>query len=54
LKTDCGTYIETKERKGIPPTAVQTIIVWVQADPARTKQVLEKIDWNVLKKLIQN
>ncbi|MGA3286881.1 MAG: hypothetical protein ABSD46_05625 [Bacteroidota bacterium] len=54
LKTDGGTYIETKERNGIPSTAVQTIIVWVQADPARTKQVLEKIDWNVLKKLIQN
>jgi hypothetical protein len=54
LKTDGGTYIETKAQKGIPSTAVQTIIVWVQADPARAKQVLEKIDWNVLKKLIQN
>ena len=54
LKTDGGTYIETKAQKGIPSIAVQTIIVWVQADPARAKQVLEKIDWNVLKKLIQN
>jgi hypothetical protein len=54
LKTDGGTYIETKAQKGIPSTAVQTIIVWVQADPARAKQILKKIDWNVLKKLIQN
>jgi hypothetical protein len=53
MKTDGGT-IETKAQKGIPPTAVQTIFVWVQADPARAKQVLEKIDWNALKKLIQN
>ena len=54
LKTDGGTSIEKKERKGIPSTTVQAIIVWVQADPARAKQVLEKIDWNALKKLIQN
>ncbi|MGD0339778.1 MAG: hypothetical protein ABSB78_13435 [Bacteroidota bacterium] len=54
MKTDGGTSIETKEQKGIPSTAVQTIFVWVQADPARAKQVLEKIDWNALKKLIQN
>jgi hypothetical protein len=54
LKTDGGTSIETKERKGIPSTTVQAIIVWVQADPARAKQVLEKIDWSALKKLIQN
>jgi len=54
LKTDGGTSIETKERKGIPSTVVQTIFVCVQADPARAKQVLEKIDWNALKKLIQN
>jgi len=54
LKTDGGTYIETKEQKGIPSTAVQAIFVWVQADPTRAKQVLEKIDWKALKKLIQN
>ncbi|MGD1044552.1 MAG: hypothetical protein ABR936_04375 [Bacteroidota bacterium] len=54
LKTDGGTSIETKERKGIPSTTVQAIIVCVQADPARAKQVLEKIDWNLLKKIIQN
>lgn len=54
MKTDGGTSIETKEQKGIPSTTVQTIFVCVQADPARAKQVLEKIDWNALKKLIQN
>jgi hypothetical protein len=54
LKTDGGTYIVTKAQKEIPSTAVQTISVSVQADPVRAKQVLEKIDWNALKKLIQN
>jgi hypothetical protein len=54
MKTDGGTSIDTKAQQGVPSTAVQAIIVWVQADPARTKQVLEKIDWNALKKLIQN
>jgi hypothetical protein len=54
MKTDGGTSIETKERKGITSTAVQTILVSVQADSARAKQVLEKIEWNLLKKLIQN
>ncbi len=54
LKTDGGKYLETKAQKGIPSTAVQTIFVSVQADPARAKQVLGKIDWNVLKKLIRN
>lgn len=54
LKTDGGTSFETKERKGIPSITVQAIIVWVQADPSRAKQVLEKIDWSALKKLIQN
>ena len=53
-KTDGGTSIETKERNGNTSTAVQTIIMSVQADPARARQVLEKIDWNLLKKLIQN
>jgi hypothetical protein len=54
MKTDGGTSIETKAQNGIPSTAVQNIFVSVQADPARAKQVLEKIDWNALKKLIQN
>jgi hypothetical protein len=54
MKSDGGTYIETNVQKGIPSTAVQTISVSVQADPARAKQVLEKIDWSALKKLIQN
>jgi len=54
MKTDGGSSIESKAQKGIPSTAVQTIFVLVQADPARAKQILEKIDWNALKKLIQN
>lgn len=54
LKTDGGKYLETKAKEGIPPTAVQTIFVSIQADPARATQVLKKIDWNALKKLIQN
>jgi hypothetical protein len=54
MKIDGGTSVETKAQNGIPSTAVQTIFVSVQADPVRAKQVLEKIDWNALKKLIQN
>jgi len=54
MKVDGGTSIETKERNGITSTTVQTIIVSVQADPARAREVLEKIDWNLMKKLIQN
>ena len=54
LKSDGGTSIETKAQNGIPSTVVQAIFLSVQADPARAKQVLEKIDWNALKKLIQN
>jgi len=54
MRTDGGTFVETKAQKEIPSTAVQTIFVSVQADPTRAKQVIEKIDWNALKKLIQN
>ena len=53
-KTDGGTSIETNAQNGIPSTVVQTIFISVQADPARARQVLEKINWSVLKKLIQN
>ena len=54
MKTDGGTSIETNAQNGIPSTVVQTIFISVQADPARARQVLEKINWSVLKKLIQN
>jgi hypothetical protein len=39
--------------KGVPSLAVQTIVVRIEADPERAKQILEKIDWEALKKLIK-
>lgn len=50
-----GTYIDFKPEKRIASsTAVQSIVVRVQADPARGQQYIEKIDWDSLKKLIRN
>lgn len=40
--------------KGLPHTVVKNIVIKVQADPNRAQQFLQKIDWEVLKKLIKN
>jgi hypothetical protein len=53
FKSDGSKYVETKAQPGIPSTAVQTIVVRVQADPARAKQILQKIDWKTLNALIR-
>lgn len=49
-----GTYVETKAVKGASSTAVQTILVVVQADPERSKQIVAKTDWDALNKLLKN
>jgi hypothetical protein len=51
LDKSAGLYIQVKEQKGAPSLAVQSIIVSVQANPQRTQQIIEKINWNALKKL---
>jgi len=54
LTASGGQYVETSAAKGAPSAAAQTIVVKIQADPERTKQVISKIDWEALKKLIKN
>jgi hypothetical protein len=46
-------YMESSAVKGAPVDAAQTIVVQIQADPERAKQVIAKIDWEALKKLIK-
>ncbi len=46
-------YITIAEPKGVPSLAVQAIILSVQADPARAKGILQKIDWAALKRLLK-
>ncbi|WP_037591657.1 hypothetical protein [Sporomusa ovata] len=41
-------------RLGLPPTQIQSIVVVVQADPARAQAVLRQIDWAALKGLLAN
>jgi hypothetical protein len=47
-------FIEAAKNKGLPRTAVQAIVVRIQADPARAGELIKKIDWERLKKLIKN
>lgn len=54
LSRDAGTYVNATAIRGIPHTAVQTIVVKVQGDPNRIQQILNKIDWEALKRLIKN
>jgi hypothetical protein len=50
-----GTYIDFKPEKWFPSsTVVQNIVVRVQADSKRAEQIIQKIDWEALKKLIKN
>ena len=50
-----GTYIDFKPEKWLTSsTVVQNIVVRVQADPKRSEQIIQKIDWEALKKLINN
>lgn len=47
-------FIEAAKNKGLPRTAVQAIVIRIQADPARAGELIKKIDWERLKKLIKN
>lgn len=50
-----STYINFTPNKSITTsTVVQSIYVKVQADPKRAEQIIQKIDWETLKKLIKN
>lgn len=40
--------------KSIPSTVVQNIFIKIQADPARGQQIIQKINWEALEKLIKN
>ncbi|MEW5773647.1 MAG: hypothetical protein AB1916_09000 [Thermodesulfobacteriota bacterium] len=44
--------MEAAPRPGIPHTAVQTVVVTVQADKARAAAVLKQLDWSALKALL--
>jgi len=46
-------YMESSAVKGAPVDSAQTVVVKVEADPERAKQVIAKIDWEALKKLIK-
>lgn len=50
-----GTYIDFKPEKWLKSsTVVQNIAVRVQADSKRAGQIIQKVDWEALKKLIKN
>lgn len=53
LFQNTGTYLETKVTPGFPHTTVRTIVVKVRADPNRAQQIVQKIDWDALKRLIR-
>jgi hypothetical protein len=52
--TSTANFIFKPEKKITSTTVVQNIIVRIQATPARSRQIIEKIDWDALKKLIKN
>jgi len=54
VKRDGVTSVDTTTVKGVPSLTVQAIVVRVEADPERAKQIISKIDWEALKKLIKN
>jgi hypothetical protein len=46
---------ETPElAQGLPPTQIQSIVINIQADPERTRKVLQQINWASLKGLLNN
>ena len=47
-------FVEAVKDKRLPRTAVQTIVVKIQADPARAGELMKKIDWERLQRLIKN
>ena len=47
------TYVNFSPDKNVSHTAVQSIVVKVQADSNRAQQILQEIDWEALKKLIR-
>jgi hypothetical protein len=53
LNKQGGTYVEAAADKTLPSTEVQTILVKIKADPDRAKQIISKMDWEALKKLIK-
>jgi hypothetical protein len=48
-----GPYVEVQPAKGVPSLAVQGIVVRIEADAARTKGIIAKIDWASLQGLLQ-
>ncbi len=47
-----GRNLTTTAAKGVPHTRVQTIAVIVRADAERARQIVQKIDWGALQRLI--
>jgi hypothetical protein len=52
--TTGGFWLETAPNKGIGPLELQALVVRIQADPARARTIVEKTDWESLKKLLRN
>jgi hypothetical protein len=53
-KSGSELYLEAKGLRGGAYTVIKNIMTGVQADPARAKQILGKIDWNSLNGLTKN
>jgi len=51
--TKGGDYMEAAAEKALPSLAVQTIMVQIKGDPERAKQILDKTNWEALKKLLK-
>lgn len=54
IESDGYGFMEATVNKGLPNLTVQTVVVRIQADPARTRELMGKIDWGLLKGLINN
>jgi hypothetical protein len=53
MGTSGGTYINfTPEMEATSSTLIQNIVVKIQADPDRAKQLIQKMDWDALKALL--
>jgi hypothetical protein len=53
-KNGSDLYLEAKGLRGGTYTTIKNIMAGIQADPARAKQVAEKMDWNSLNGLTKN
>lgn len=43
-----GSAFQFKSEKGLPPARLQSVVVWIEADPKRAESIAGLIDWQAL------